>query len=87
MTAETVLAAAHHGYEDWENRLGSVTLNTEWTRRYVEEGRDWLVDEYFQLTWMRQDIPAGWGPNLTRAFETTDAGWLLWKSGESSRWF
>ena len=25
--------------------------------------------------------------DLTRAFETTDAGWLLWKGDESSRWF
>jgi len=78
---------AHYGYEDWENRLGSVTLNTEWARRYVEEGRGWLVDEYLQLIWMRQDVTAGWGPDLTRAFETTDAGWLLWKGDESSRWF
>jgi hypothetical protein len=78
---------AHHGHEDWENRLGSVTLNTGWARRYVDEGRDAILDEDFQLTWMRQDVTAGWGPDFTRAFETTDAGWLLWKGDESSRWF
>ena len=27
------------------------------------------------------------GPGPHRAFETTDAGWLLWKGDESSRWF
>lgn len=80
-------ARAHYGDEDWENRLGSVTLNTAWARLYLSQGRDAILDQHFQLTWMRQDVTADWGPDFERAFETTDRGWLLWKGDESSRWF
>ena len=80
-------AMAHYGDEDWENRVGSNSVNTTLARRSLERGVEALVEEHLSLIWIRQDVATSWdGPLFDREFEATPEGWLLWAGDASGRW-